>query len=128
MNFRQYIFFLFISVIFFASCSKEANDLDASDLLGDQIEMIYDETQCADPWYGEESIDLGLNDQDRINRLISYLQNEGIEVTSVEYEFDEDNVMACLACECLSGGIYKVSIENIEEHISRLEELGFKIK
>jgi len=86
--------------------------------------MFIRETQCANPWDENQELDLAGDNQSKINKLLTFLNAQGIEVNAVQYDFD-DNVIACLECHCLTGGTYYVKLENNEELVKQMEIMGF---
>jgi len=121
MHFKIYFIILLVTIL--AGCSKEAAD-GAFDLGPGEVLMSYQETQCADPWNVYQEIDIASTGTDRVNRLLEFLELHGIEVISVAYEFNDD-VIACLECECLSGGVFYIKISNKGDAISQLLDFGF---
>lgn len=114
---------LFILAIY--SCSMESDSLGVFDLNQGEIQLHYFETQCADAWYDSEYVEPASDQNNKISAMVSFLEQKGIEVLAVSYEFNEDEALACLACDCQTGGIYHVKIKNDETAVQSMTELGF---
>ena len=120
-------FVVVLALIGLVGCSKEANDMFVFDLGVGEVQMHYYETQCADPWY-----DLNQNDQlpvvdQRVGGMVSFLEQQQIEVLAAGYEFNEEEALACLACICQTGGVFFVKVENRAESIEKLMVIGFQM-
>jgi hypothetical protein len=114
-----------LTFIVISSCQKADFDFPGLDLAEGEITLNYVETQCADPWHSTNALDTNWTNVDKVNRLLSYFENEGVEVIAVQYEFNEDEIIACLECNCASGGVYYVKIKNDEAAIEKLMDIGF---
>ena len=112
-------------LIGFSSCSKEANDLFAFDLAEGEIQMLYNETQCADPWYDTEVLDSTGSQDQKLSKLLDYLNQIGVNVLAAGYEFNEANALACLECHCQTGGVYLIKVYEDQNVIQTLKQLGF---
>jgi hypothetical protein len=119
----RWLLAVFILALF--SCSMESDSLGVFDLNEGEVQMHYYETQCADPWYETENTEPVYDVNNKISRMVSYLEQQGIEVLAVSYEFNQDEALACLACECQTGGIYYVKIKYDEAAVEKMTELGF---
>lgn len=107
------------------SCSKDANDLFSFDLAEGEIQMFYNETQCADPWSDIEVEDsIGSQDQ-KISMLLAYLDQIGVNVLAAGYDYNETNALACLECHCQTGGVYVIKVYEDLNVIQTLRQLGF---
>lgn len=82
--------------------------------------MIYDQTQCADPWDVNWSGDM--DESTTTERMVSYLNDSGITVINTETS-QESNGIVCLACICLTGRSIEITVN--EEFESELNQLGF---
>lgn len=109
-----------------SGCMKDGLEDAAVNVHPGEILLSYQETQCADPWDELEEINTSDNGSDHINQLLQFLAMFDIELISVSYEFNE-NVIACLECECLSGGTFFVKVHENEQLVSKLTEMGFVI-
>ena len=119
---------ILITFVGMAACSADSIDLYMLDLAEDEIQLRYDETQCADPWYGfYQEVDVLGSREEKINQLLGYMQHNGIDVLAVSYEFDEENVIACLECQCLTGGIYFIKVKDQTEQVQSLIKMGFRL-
>jgi len=126
MRYIKYIGFIIL--IGMMSCSMANDESLYFDLGLDELQVKYFETQCSDPWYGIESNDVNLGQDARVSQMVSFLEQNGIEVMEVKYEFDEDSALACLACDCQTGGIFHVKVNNDKDLVDKLLELGFEIQ
>jgi len=79
--------------------------------------LCYYETQCADPW------NHGSNDTIHEANIVQFLSNHGVNPTDVDLETDQDSMMVCLACQCLSG--VKITIEVNSTDTAAAHALGF---
>lgn len=125
---RYFKYMGFIILFSMMSCSLANDDSSYFDLGLDELQVKYFETQCADPWYGIETNDVNLGQDARVGQMVSFLEQNGVEVMEVKYEFDEDSALACLACNCQTGGIFYVKINNESDLSEKLLELGFEIQ
>jgi hypothetical protein len=107
-------------------CSKESADLFLFDLDEGEVQLQYAETQCADPWFVNESY-ASLNKDQKVSRMVSFLEQQGINVLAASYIFNEDGALACLACTCQTGGMYYVKVLNKPEVIEQLRALNFEL-
>ncbi len=117
------ILFVFI-VISFVSCQK-AEESGYFDLGRNEVEMSYQETQCADPWY-----ELVVLHQDRSKKAIlkEYLDLKNINYLDLGYDkASSDEVITCTACSCFTGSVFYVKIKDKTDNIEKLREIGFNL-
>lgn len=119
----KWLLVVFIGLLY--SCSVESDVLGAFNVDDGEMQMYYIETQCADPWYNIEFTQPTFDQNTKISALVSHLEHLGIEVLAVSYEFNQDEALACLACECQTGGVYFVKIKYDETAIKIMTEMGF---
>lgn len=96
------------AILIFASCSKE-----------DALQTnwyTYNETKCADPWGHSSNVS-------PLVALEGHLAQLEIETEDTEYNAQGTEAQLCEACSCLSGGVFRVKID--EAFQDQLEALGF---
>lgn len=106
---NKYRTLLFLLVVLLFACKKDDNSLG--------IEMIFEETQCANPW---EALP---NSKDYLLNVHEYLNSEGIEVYSISIETTDSKGIHCDACNCFSGRIIKIRIPETDKE--KAETVGF---
>ncbi len=121
---------LVVSVVF-TSCNKEKEeDYFFKNLNGDEVELHYNETQCADPWSQffidkKESFE---KTQNKAAMLEAFLDSKQIPVLDVEYVMaDESDVVTCTECQCYTGAVFYVKVLRDSIIIKNLVDLGFII-
>lgn len=109
---------LFISMLgVFAIISS----CDADEIVESQIDFLFKETQCANPWDSIVS-----PEWTREQLISSYLTNQ-LDVEFSDLLITDDGVAeACLACSCLTGDNIRISAE--DEFSEILLENGFEIE
>ena len=80
----------------------------------DRIWMVYEETQCSDPW--------GFNSNDTGSKVKDYLKERGIKVFDVEVVRYSIGPF-CAACSCPSGRNIRVEVRDSDREA--LIGLGF---
>ena len=123
------ILFRFTTVLLFVlftvlSCQ---NDKDTSffDLSNGEIEMTYDETQCSDPWY---ELIISHSERSKENILKDFLRLKNINFLEVAYDkANPDQVITCTACDCFTGAVFYIKINDEKNTIENLQEIGFKL-
>ena len=122
---RIHILVILFSLSLFQACSVDQSDADIFEMAAGEVQLHFQETQCDDPWYGVETYN-GLVGQDKkISQMISFLEQHQIEVLAASYSFDKDAAIACLACNCMTGGVFFIKVKNDQETLDYLFELGF---
>lgn len=96
------------TVLVFTSCSKEDTLQTAW--------FTYNETKCADPWGHNSNVS-------PLVALNGHLAELEIETEDTEYDAQGTEAQSCEACGCLSGGVFRVKID--EAFQDQLEALGF---
>lgn len=99
---------LFLIILLLISCKKNGD-----------IQMKYEQTQCADRW------GYGTNDAHTKNLLGLFLDSAGIKYSNLELKRINSGA-ACAACTCESGGLF--SLTTTESFTTELIKLGFKRK
>ncbi len=111
MRFIFKIVLLYLTVASFFSCDK-----------ADELEFVYLQTQCADVWDTSAQNTIELFDPE-VN-FENFMAAEGIAYSNYSFEqINEGN--ACLACTCLTGFEFKITVS--DEHEADLINLGFTI-
>jgi len=88
----------------------------------DGTTLRYHQTQCADPWQSSNSN----SDELVIATLRNFFETEyQIDINAVSLSFDNNIAEACRACDCLSGGIITVTVE--DQFSDEFEAEGFFI-
>ncbi len=105
------IYMVAISIFLGACCDKDESNI-----------YYFNETGCANPWDGQFAPD-SFSTAGYQQQIQQFLESEGIEVRSVNFEIDSSVMMVCYACHCTTG---KVIIADVEcgRH-NTLIELGF---
>ena len=104
MNARRYLFLLlFSSALLTQSCNKEEKEW-----------VVWFETYCADPWFGNPNQSAAIN---------AYLENEGIEVFNVLKNNNLYLPQSCSECDCRNGNVFRVRI--LSEDVEAAKALGF---
>ncbi len=127
--FYRILFIVFAISIVFSSCNKEESFF-FDDLNSDEMELSYNETQCADPWT-QFFINKGVYSEAIVNKaeiLKEFFKTNQISVLDVEYVMaDESNVVTCTECECYTGAVFYVKALRDDVIIKNLVDLGFII-
>ncbi|MBA9078493.1 hypothetical protein [Rufibacter quisquiliarum] len=80
--------------------------------------LAYPETQCADPWgYCNKSGDKTVCVREHLEKL-------GVDVLAVTVSGSLGDGAVCLACQCASGRIFKVKVNQAD--VDRVVAIGFK--
>ena len=106
---------LFVSMLglfaLFSSCDDEVDS---------QIDFLFKETYCANPW---DSI---VSPEWTSEQLISYYLTDQLEVVFSDMSIIDDGLIEdCNACTCLTGDNIRISSE--DEFSETLLENGFEI-
>lgn len=116
------LFFVYLA----SGCQKD-EESPFVDIRSDEKELVYQETQCSDPWY-EYYI---LNKDKNISKAMilgEFLESREIFYVNLIYKKESsDNIVSCTACQCFTGAVYYIRIKDKEETVSALQELGFKL-
>jgi hypothetical protein len=107
------------------ACSIDQADAEIFDISEGEIQMFFHETQCNDPWYGVETYNGMFGQDKKLSQMISFLEQNQVEVLAASYSFDQDAAIACAACDCMTGGIFFIKVKNNQETLDYLFELGF---
>ncbi len=107
-------FLLLVSIFLLASnCSMEIP----------LMTLEYIATKCSDPWRTNE----GSSNEEVKNALMAYLENDlNVPNATIKVNFDAEEAEDCEACNCKSGQIITITVE--EEFIPILEDNGFILK
>ena len=127
LNKKSYMRLLIFSLLMFTFtfCNKQLEGT-YFDLREGEIELFYNETQCADPWYEffnkKEYVSL-----DKAEKLKLFLISQDIEVLQIAYVKDENGTgLICEACKCFTGSRFYVKIrENRKDDLQKLQQFGF---
>lgn len=65
------------------------------------------ETYCAEAWHNEPWV---TQEQEEENAK-TWLEMQGVTVLASEYDAAAITPEACLACTCLSGGVYRIQVD-----------------
>lgn len=105
----KYLVILFAAAILFTACKKDCNT----------VTMIYEQTQCADPW------GYGPTDQETKNKLEFFLDTIGVDYSGLSFERINPG-QVCNACFCISGRLF--TLKTSESFVETLIKKGFKRK
>ncbi len=105
----KYLFILLVASSILSACKKDCNS----------IEMIYNQTQCADPW------GYGPTDQETKNKLGAFLDSMGVDYSNLHFKRTNPG-QVCDACFCISGGVFTLNTK--EAFVETLIKKGFKRK
>ncbi len=105
----KYLVILFVAVISFTACKKDCNT----------VTMIYEQTQCADPW------GYGPTDQETKSKLGFFLDSIGVDYSNLSFARINPG-QVCNACFCKSGGVF--TLKTTEPFVETLIEKGFQKK
>lgn len=86
------------------------------------IQLQYRLTSCADEWRFEN----GSNNDDKARDIKAYLEDEYeivIDQISVEYFSAYDVTASCFGCECTTGDVVTLKVD--EQYEGQLLDLGF---
>jgi len=114
---------LFLSCL--NSCSVEEGSI-FGDLNIGELELRYFETQCADPWYSDHTAGALGSREEKVNDLLAFFGNQGIDILAVGYQLDEEELIACLECHCLTGGIFYIKVADDPDLLEILIGMGFE--
>ncbi|WP_268034683.1 hypothetical protein [Algoriphagus sp. PAP.12] len=103
---------LFISAVLF-SCKSE------DDQPFNELVFIWDQTKCADPWGNGEN----KTNEETKTAVISYLEDEGVQVQNLDFDDKSNLDVYCEACSCGTG--QRILVEVRSEDIEKMEDLGF---
>lgn len=99
--------FLLVAVFLMVSCGEN-----------DSVTMLYEETQCSDPWTVNQTSSNTVEEA-----IIAYFEaNHNITMTGVSIK-SVNQGMVCAACNCPSGREIQVNVD--EKNVSILESEGF---
>ncbi len=108
-----YLFLSCLSILLLANCTEES----------DFATMVYSETKCADRWNTNEND----SEEDVRNAVVDYLFTDlRIDITTIDFSFDENVAQECEACSCTTGRIITIDVE--KNQVDRLEVIGFILK
>ena len=109
---------LFISMLsvfaVFSSC-------DEDDVVESQIEFLFKETGCANPWHSSQNY----SDEEYLQVINDYLVTDLGVVSQDLHITDDGAAQDCEACHCLSGNIIRLSSD--EEYSETLIGVGFEL-
>jgi len=103
---------LFFSAVLF-SCKSE------DDQPFNELVFIWDQTKCADPWGNGEN----KTNEETKTAVISYLEDEGVQVQNLDFDKKSSLSIDCEACGCGTG--QRILVEVRSEDIEKMEDLGF---
>jgi len=101
--------FLYLTIASFFSCDKDMN-----------VEYVYAQTYCADPWDNIPQNTMELFDS-QVN-FENYMSAEGVDYSTYSFE-QENEAEQCEACSCLTGFIFRITAS--DEFETELLNLGF---
>ncbi len=131
--FYRVLFIVFAISFVLTSCRKEGNFF-YNDLDSDEIQLHYNETQCADPWTQffldkkDEKQEDWENPEYKAVMLKEFLNMKNISVLDVKYVMaDDSDVVTCTGCQCYTGAVFYVKALRDDIIIKNLVDLGFII-
>ncbi len=129
--FDRILFTFLVVAMVFTSCEKEEGFFFDS-LNSDEIQLHYNETQCADPWTqffidkqndGQENVEIKSNKEELLK---VFFEDKQISVLEVEYIMaDDSDIVTCTECECYTGAVFYVKTLRDDIVIKNLVDLGF---
>lgn len=99
--------FLLVALILMVSCGEN-----------NSVTMLYQETQCSDPWRVNQTASNTVEEA-----IIDYFEaNHNITIAAVSIKTINEGIF-CFACNCRTGREIQVNVD--EKNVSILESEGF---
>ena len=83
----------------------------------DYIDVMYGETQCADPWQR------GTTDEQTLNNIEAFMREKNIRFDGTSIVQNRDIEAVCLACNCISGRVIYGAVH--KDDLAKIKELKF---